>query len=458
MQFHTWIFLPFFLIAYSIFLVARKSRFRNLWIVIASYVFYGWWSPLYLVLIAYSTIIDYVVLALMERSRRKKVWAAVSIANSLLLLGFFKYGIFVTENLNWLLSRIGNPYNLAMPGFLLPVGLSFYVFKSIGYVIDCYRGNVERERSFIRHAAFVSFFPILVAGPIERAANLLPQFRRTPNITGQDIADGLSLFIIGLFKKLALADALALYVNKVYAMPQQFHSPALILATFAFAWQIYFDFSGYSDMARGLAQAMGFRIMLNFNHPYLATGIGDFWRRWHISLSTWFRDYLYIPLGGNRKGKFDTYRNLFITMVVSGLWHGAAWTFVIWGAFHAFGMMLTRELERSTFYNERFPKLAKQVLVFAFVTFAWIFFRAESLDSACLIIGRIFTSGSSNPGFPLLFGILIAAVWLYQFACESRVRWVVEPAPFRIAAITLMIFYLMVFAGSAGQPFIYNQF
>jgi alginate O-acetyltransferase complex protein AlgI len=458
MQFHTWIFLPFFLIAYTIFLVVRKLRFRNLWIVIVSYVFYGWWSPLYLVLIAYSTIIDYVALALMERSRRKKVWAAVSIANSLLLLGFFKYGIFVTENLNWLLSRIDSPYKLAMPGFLLPVGLSFYVFKSIGYVIDCYRGNVERERSFIRHAAFVSFFPILVAGPIERAANILPQFRRTPNITGQDIADGLSLFIIGLFKKLALADALALYVNKVYAMPQQFHSPALILATFAFAWQIYFDFSGYSDMARGLAQAMGFRIMLNFNHPYLATGIGDFWRRWHISLSTWFRDYLYIPLGGNRKGKFDTYRNLFITMVVSGLWHGAAWTFVIWGAFHAFGMMLTRELERSTFYNERFPKLAKQVLVFAFVTFAWIFFRAESLDSACLIIGRIFTSGSSDPAFPLLFGILIAVVWLYQFACESRVRWVLEPAPFRIAAITLMIFYLMVFAGSAGQTFIYNQF
>jgi D-alanyl-lipoteichoic acid acyltransferase DltB (MBOAT superfamily) len=345
-----------------------------------------------------------------------------------------------------------------MPGFLLPVGLSFYIFKSIGYVIDCYRVKVARERSFIRHAAFVSFFPILVAGPIERAGNLLPQFRRTPKITGRDIADGLSLFVTGLFKKLALADALALYVNKVYAMPDRYQSPALLLATFAFAWQIYFDFSGYTDMARGLARAMGFRIMLNFNNPYLATGIGDFWRRWHISLSTWFRDYLYIPLGGNRRGKLATYRNLFITMVVSGLWHGAAWTFVIWGALHAIGMMLTRELERSSFYKERFPKLAKQILVFSFVTFAWIFFRAESWDAACLIVSRIFTSGLSDPTFPIFFLILIAAVWLYQLVYESKARWILRPAPIRIAIVTLMILYLAVFAGSAGEPFVYNQF
>lgn len=458
MQFHTWLFLPFFLIAYAVFLAVKNTRFRNLWIVVASYFFYGWWSPLYLILIAYSTVVDYVALALMERSRRKTLWAALSIAHSLLLLGFFKYGVFVTENLNLLLDRVGSPYKLTTPGYLLPIGLSFYIFKSISYIIDCYRARVTRERSFIRHAAFVSFFPILVAGPIERAANLLPQFAHAPNIRGRDISEGLSLFIVGLFKKLALADALALYVNKVYAMPQQYQSPALVLATFAFAWQIYFDFSGYTDMARGLAGAMGFRIMLNFDNPYLATGIGDFWRRWHISLSTWFRDYLYIPLGGNRKGKFATYRNLFITMVVSGLWHGAAWTFVIWGALHAIGMMLTRELERGSFYKERFPKIAKQLLVFSFVTFAWIFFRADSWDTACLIVRRIFTSGFSDPAFPIFFLILIAAVWLYQFVYESRARWILTPAPVRIAMVTLMVLYLTVFAGSAGQAFIYNQF
>ena len=458
MHFHTWTFLLFFLLTYAVFLLLRRTPFRNLWLLLVSYAFYGWWSPLYLVLIAWSTLLDYIVLARMEKSRRKRSWLAVSLVNGLLLMGFFKYGLFVAENLNLLLARLGSPYAISPPGLLLPLGLSFYVFKSISYVVDCYRADVTRETNLIRHAAFVSFFPILLAGPIERASRLLPQFRRPTPITGEDVTDGLSLFVVGLFKKVALADGLALYVNQVYDAPANFQAPALILASFAFAWQIYFDFSGYTDMARGLARALGFRIMLNFNHPYLATGLGDFWRRWHVSLSTWFRDYVYIPLGGSRKGKLITYRNIFLTMVISGLWHGAAWTFVIWGALHGLGMIVTRSLERHTIYRDKWPRLAKQAGTFAFVSFAWIFFRAPTWDSACLIVTRIVTSGLGDPKFPLLFVTLIMVVWLYQFMLESSLRKHLCYGPVRIFMVVGMLIYLCLFSGSAGQAFIYNQF
>lgn len=458
MLYHTWIFLLFFLIFYTVYLAVKATRFKNLWILIASYFFYGWWQPWFLILIAYSTVIDYIVVAMMQKSRHRRVWLSISIVNGLALLGFFKYGTFITENINALLSSLGTSYSIGAGGILLPVGLSFYIFKSIGYTIDCYRGNVKRESNFVRHAVFVSFFPILLAGPVERAGNLLPQLRKNLRISSRDIADGLSLFIVGLFKKIALADSLALYVDKVYDAPTQYQSAALLLATFAFAWQIYFDFSGYTDMARGLARMMGFRIMLNFNNPYLANGLGDFWRRWHISLSTWFRDYLYIPLGGNRRGKFNTYRNMFLTMVVAGLWHGAAWTFIIWGALHAIGRCMTRELETSRFYSEKVPGFVKQMFVFAFVTFAWIFFRAASWDHASVIVTRIFSSGLRDPNFPLLFIVLILAVWLYQFVYESAARWILRLAPIRMAAVVLMILYLAVFTSSSSQAFIYLQF
>ena len=297
-----------------------------------------------------------------------------------------------------------------------------------------------------------------MAGPIERAGNLLLQIRKTPKVTAADITDGLSLFIVGFFKKVAIADYLALYVDKVYATPERFESPALILATFLFCWQIYFDFSGYTDMDRGVARMMGFRLMLNFNNPYLATGLGDFWSRWHISLSSWFKDYVYIPLGGNRKGKFNTYRNMFLTMVISGLWHGAAWTFVIWGVVHALGRFCTRELERTSFYKDKVPRFAKQLFVFIFVTFAWIFFRAESIGDAWVIVTRIFSSGFASANCPLLALALIFAVWLYQFAYESRLKRILELRAVRIGIVVLMVLYLAVFATSSEQPFIYSQF
>ncbi len=458
MLFHTWPFAVFFLIVYPIYLALKNTRFRLPWLLVSSYIFYAWFNPLYVVLIFYSSLLDYIVAARIEKSQRRKTWLSISIINNIGLLSFFKYGGFIVDNINSLLSVLHIPYGVPAPGMLLPVGISFYVFQSMSYTIDFYRGNVERERSFIRYATFVSLFPRLLAGPIERAKNLLPQMHTAPRFSSQDITDGLSLFIVGLFKKIALADYLALYVDKIYSSPEQFQSPALILATFLFAWQIYFDFSGYTDMARGVARIMGFRLMLNFNNPYLATSLGDFWARWHISLSSWFKDYVYIPLGGNRKGTFNTYRNIFLTMVISGFWHGAAWTFILWGAVHAFGRFLTREMERTTLYREKVPKIVKQLFVFSLVTFAWIFFRAESISDAWTIISRIFSSGWANPYCPVLAILLIFAVWLYEFAYESRIKWIFELKVVRTVIVIAMILYLAIFAPSSEQGFIYLQF
>jgi len=458
MLFHTWPFLFFFLVVYPIYLLVKGTRFRLPWLLVTSYFFYACFHPFYIILILYLTVVDYVVVAKMERSRRKKAWLLVSIANGIGLLGFFKYGGFISDNINLLLSNIAIPYRLTSPSIFLHVGLSFYVLQSLSYVIDFYRGRVERQKSLIAYATFLSYFPRLIAGPIERAKNLLPQLLTTARVTSKDISDGLSLFIVGLFKKVALADYLALYVDKVYDAPGQFQSPALILATFLFSWQIYLDFSGYTDMARGVARMMGIRLMLNFNNPYLATGLGEFWSRWHISLSSWFKDYLYIPLGGNRKGTFNTYRNMFLTMVISGLWHGAAWTFVVWAALHALGRFATRELERTAFYKNGVPKLVKQLFVFAFVTFAWIFFRADSIGDAWVVVSRIFGAGFANPQCPIWAMVLILAVWSYQFVYESKVRWLLELRLVRVTAVILMVLYLAVFASSSERAFIYLQF
>ena len=458
MLFHSWHFAIFFIVVYWVYLPLRRTKFYVHWLLIASYVFYGWWNPLYLLLILYSTGINYFAVVFMERSQRKKLWLVAGIVNSLALLGFFKYGVFVTENLNELFSLLRLPVSVPEPGILFPVGISFYTFQAISYTIDFYWGKIEKERSFIRFAAFVSLFPRLLAGPIERAENMLPQLAGKPKISSENITDGLSLFVVGLFKKVALADYLKLYVDSIYEAPEFAGSPALILATFAFAWQIYFDFSGYTDMARGIARMMGFNLTLNFSNPYLATGLGDFWNRWHISLSSWFRDYVYIPLGGNRNGKFNTYRNMFITMVISGLWHGAAWTFVIWGALHAVGRFFTRELERTEFYQKKIPRLVKQLFVFTFVSFAWIFFRANSLGDAVLIVERIFVGGLSNPEVPILALFFCVCVWVYQFLFESRIRKIFGWTPVKIGVVCFMILYLIMFTSSGNEKFIYLQF
>src|SRR5262245_35779294 len=482
MLFHTWVFFVFFLIVYPVYLLVKKNnRLMNLWLMIASYTFYGWWNPWYLLLLFGTSAIDYLMVLLMERKQStRKLWLIISLVSNFGFLGYFKYSGFITENLNALLEYLGFYFKLPDPAaypnallsafgapddwlfakVILPIGISFHTFQSMSYTIDAYFGTIQTERSFIRFLTFVSFFPQLVAGPIERAHNLLPQLQQTPTITRQCISDGLSLFLVGFFKKVALADYLSKYVDPIYGNPGQYEAAALILGTIAFGWQIYFDFSGYTDMARGIAELMGFRLMLNFNNPYTAVGLGDFWNRWHISLSTWFKDYLYFPLGGSRGSSLQTYRNMFITMVVSGIWHGAAWTFVIWGALHALGRCLTREVEQTEFYRERIPRLVNQVLVFTFVTFTWIFFRSECLSDACLIIAQICTTGWEDPRFPYLMAGLVLAVWVYQLLYTSRspLRQVLEWETVRVGLVVLMIAYLMVVAQPSTKQFIYFDF
>ena len=533
MLFHTWTFLAFLMVVLPMLFALRRTRLWIPWLLVASYTFYGWWNPYYLILVFYSTLLDFILVAFMDHCPRerkqfawrarllrlhfddgvmklafvlttvgtvaslgmvlagpgtlrptmamaalifslitvgaffcsRRTWLVVSIVNNFAILVFFKYARFFIENLNALLvsshlsARLPDPSTLMPFGaaYVLPVGISFFTFQSLSYTIDFYRGLIPRERNFLRFATFVAFFPQLMAGPIERAAHMLPQFFHFPKIQLQNFTDGLSLFLVGLFKKLALANYLSLYVERVYDNPKSFDAPELLAATFAFAWQIFFDFSGYTDMARGIAKVMGFDLMLNFNNPYLATGLGDFWSRWHISLSTWFRDYVYIPLGGNRRGSLITYRNLFLTFFISGIWHGAAWTFVIWGTLHALGILITRELERSKFYRERVPHLAKQLATFAFVCFAWIFFRAGSLGDATLIIARIFTGAWHTPQVPALMLLLAGLIWLYQFMFESRFKELLHTSVVRVGVAVFMIIYLCLFA-TEGGAFIYFQF
>ena len=533
MLFHTWPFLVFLMVVLPVFFALRKTRLWLPWLTMASYFFYGWWNPYYLLLVMYSTLLDFGLVALMDHCPRqgekvdvlgrltrlrfddrvlkvaflgsvsatlgilvlamvgpqtlrpamaglgalvllmglgalyssRKIWLLISLVNNLALLLFFKYARFVAENLNAIFSWVHLPVKLADPStlmpfgfhYLLPVGISFFTFQSLSYTIDFYFGKVHRERNLLRFATFVCFFPQLMAGPIERARHLLPQFNQFPPVRLQNFTDGASLFLVGLFKKLALANYLAFYVERVYDNPGAFGAPALFLSTVAFGWQIFFDFSGYTDMARGVAKVMGFNLILNFNNPYLATGLGEFWTRWHISLSSWFRDYLYIPLGGNRNGTLATYRNLFITFFISGIWHGANWTFMIWGALHGLGVLITRELERSQIYRERVPKLFKQFGVFLFVSFTWIFFRADSLSDAWLIIRRICGSAWHDPQIPALMLLLMALIWLYQFLYESKFREVLAHGLVRVCLAVVMVVYLCV-CSSGGGAFIYFQF
>ena len=490
MQFHTWVFLAFFLIVYPVFLLVRKNnQLMNVWLMLASYTFYGWWNPWYLLLLFGTSAIDYWMVLLMDRKQEtRKLWLIISLVSNFGFLAYFKYSGFVTANLNWLfanfgagfefpdpitypnntLSFFGAPDDWLFTAVILPIGISFHTFQSMSYTIDAYFGSIKTERSFIRFLTFVSFFPQLVAGPIERAGNLLPQLQSTPTITGQKLADGLSLFLVGFFKKVALADYLARYVDLVYGDPNSravtaildHQAPALILATIAFGWQIYFDFSGYTDMARGIAEMMGFRLMLNFNNPYAATGLGDFWNRWHISLSTWFKDYVYFPLGGSRGALWETYRNMFITMVISGVWHGAEWGFIIWGGLHAVARCLTRDLEMTEFYKERIPRILKQMLVFSFVTFTWIFFRAQTWEKSSLIIERIFTTDWVDPKFPVVLACLVLAVWLYQllYTSQSPMRRVLEWDAVKVGMVGCMVVYLLIVAQSSTKQFIYFQF
>jgi len=488
MLFHTWPFLIFLLIALPIFFALRKTALWLPWLTAASYFFYAWWNPYCLLLVLYITVLDFFLVALMDRcpeegqevdrltrrtgrTRRirltRGIWLVIGLIVNLAPLLFFKYARFIIENLNAVLSwlhvavKLPDPSTLMPFGlaYLLPVGISFITFQSSSYLIDFYLGKVPRERNFLRFANFVCFFPIVMAGPIERAGHLLPQFHQFPTIRLSNFTDGLSLFLVGLFKKMALAGYLAFYVDRVYDNPSVCSAPALILGTIAFGWQLFFDFSGYTDMARGVAKLMGFDLVLNFNNPYLATGLGDFWHRWHISFSRWILDYIFMPLQMYwREWRYaGTAAALVITFLVSGIWHGAAWTFVIWGALHGLGLAATFSLERSAFYRKRAPKLLKQAGVYTFVSFTWIFFRADSLSDALLIVRRIFTAAWQDPQLPALMLALVALVWLYQYVYESPFREVLKSGFVRVGLAVVMVLYFCL-CSSGGGAFIYFQF
>ncbi|MHB9031362.1 MAG: MBOAT family O-acyltransferase [Candidatus Latescibacterota bacterium] len=458
MLFNSWLFVVFFAVAFGGYLLLRKTPLWSVWLLAASYFFYGYMNLLYIALIGYSTVLNYILSRVMANSSRKKLWITLSVLNGILLLGFFKYSGFFVDNANLLFSRMALDMTLEKPGLLLPVGISFYTFLILGYMVDVYRGTIPVEKNFIRFALFSSFFPYLLAGPIERAKNMLPQLKSAPDMNMQNLTEGFSLFVVGLFKKIALADFLALYVNKVFGEPAAYPGLPSLIATYAFAWQIYFDFSGYTDMARGTAKMFGFNLMLNFNNPYLATGLGDFWQRWHISLSSWIKDYIYIPLGGNRKGRIRTYVNMIIAMLLAGLWHGAAWTFVIWGAIHALGRSATRELERTAFWRDRFPTLAKQLITFHVVCLTWIFFRADTFGNAMTILKNIFTPVAIDPRFPLLAALFVLLVWGYQFLFESRLKPMLEHSAVKVSFMLAMIIWMVYFSMPGFERFYYFRF
>ena len=459
-------------------------RFRWAFLLGASYYFYMCWKAEYLVLIVISTLIDYVAGLRMGkttvRSRRKK-YLMLSLVANLGILFTFKYANFFSESLRVALNQFNIFYDMPMFDLLLPVGISFYTFQSMSYTIDVYRGEQQPERHLGKFALYVAFFPQLVAGPIERSLRLLPQFDRVFKFDYERVVSGLRLMLWGFFKKLVIADRLAIYVNEAYNHPAEYQGLTLLLATYFFAIQIYCDFSGYSDIAIGAARVMGYDLMTNFRQPYFSKSISEFWRRWHISLSTWFRDYLYIPLGGNRVGKQRWYFNLFAVFVISGLWHGANWTFVVWGALHGGYLIfaiVTADWRQKLAHWSGLAKrpalhnLLRTLITFHLVLFAWIFFRANSLSEAFMIIGNMAALDFSLESLKSLnialgWGELLVAIGSILFLelahlLQSRGKvhsWITaRPAALRWSVYYLLLLAIAFFGVFNHSEFIYFQF
>jgi len=399
MLFNSAAFLVFFPVVTTAYFLL-PHRFRWMLLLAASCYFYMAFIPKYILILAVTITVDYFAgLGLEKFEGRKKRWVLMaSILTNIGMLAFFKYFNFANENLALLAKFIGWNYPIHSLAIILPIGLSFHTFQSLSYTIEVYRGHQKAERHFGYLALYVMYYPQLVAGPIERPQNILHQLHTEQRFEYPRVTDGLKRMAWGMFKKIVVADRMVLFVNPVYSDPTNHHGPALVFATLAFAIQIYCDFSGYSDIALGSAQVMGVKLMKNFDHPYFARSISEFWRRWHISLSTWFRDYVYIPLGGNRVARPRWMFNLFITFLISGLWHGADWTYIIWGALHGFYLVvfaLTEPFWRRLSALTRLDRLPRLKIVistlttFFLVTFAWIFFRAASLAEALYIVRHL---------------------------------------------------------------------
>ncbi|PIE87348.1 MAG: membrane-bound O-acyltransferase family protein [Bacteroidetes bacterium] len=468
-------FLPIVFVLYW-FVTNKNLAIQNALVVVASYVFYGWWDWKFLGLIILSTLIDYTVGTLLDGTDKKgtrKTLLAISIVANLGFLGFFKYYNFFVDSFIEAFSFFGVELSAGTLNIILPVGISFYTFQTMSYSIDVYRGNLKATRDLTAFAAFVSFFPQLVAGPIERATHLLPQFTRKRSFDAVKAVDGLKQILWGLFKKMVVADTCAHQANLAFNSIDDYSGSGLLVGAIYFAFQIYGDFSGYSDIAIGTARLFGFDLKQNFAFPYFSRDIAEFWRRWHISLSTWFRDYLYIPLGGSREGTYKKIRNTFIIFLVSGFWHGANWTFIVWGALHALyflPLLLTNRNRRNmTIVAEgrvfpTFSNFIKIAITFLLVVLAWVFFRAENVGVAFHYIGEMFSSSLlSIPenGYAdklILVVILLTFEWFgrkNQYAIATLgAKW---PRLLRWLFYYLLIVSIFLFAGEE-QEFIYFQF
>jgi D-alanyl-lipoteichoic acid acyltransferase DltB (MBOAT superfamily) len=472
------VFLPVVFVLY--WFVFRQLRKQNALVLLASTVFYGWWDWRYLFLVYFSTGLDYWMGILLERSedpRRRKLLLLLSVVTNLGLLGFFKYTDFFINSFNDAFTFFGHPLGLDTLRIVLPVGISFYTFQSLSYTIDVYRKQLKASHDPLEFGAFVLFFPQLVAGPIERATNLLPQFGR-PRVFDITMArNGVRQILWGLFKKIVVADNCSQLVNQLYADPGAHSGSTMVLATVLFAFQIYGDFSGYSDIAIGTARLFGFDLMRNFAYPYFSRDMAEFWRRWHISLSTWFRDYVYIPLGGNRGSKAFVVRNTMIIFVVSGFWHGANWTFIIWGALNAlfFLPLVLRNTHKSmtgTVAQGRWLPSVHELWMmgttFAMACFAWIFFRARNVGEAFEVIERILSSSLfTMPELPNMrvllisimgIGITVVLEWINrerQYGLQMDERAV---RPVRYALYYSLIGLIIFCAPLGGGEFIYFQF
>lgn len=460
------IFLPIVFIIY--WLLNPNYKNQNVLLLISSYVFYGWWDYRFLSLIIFSSFLDYFVgqrIEITEDQKHKKRWLLVSLCSNLGLLALFKYYNFFADSFAITMAAVGWDVNDLTLNIILPVGISFYTFQTLSYSIDIYRGQIKASRDIIGFFTFVSMFPQLVAGPIERASNLIPQIVSKRHLNATLIKTGLFQIFIGLFRKVAIADNLGVYVDSVYANHEIHNGSTLLVATIFYAFQIYFDFSGYSDIAIGSAKLFGFNFNRNFNFPYFSKTLTEFWRRWHMSLSFWLRDYLYISLGGNRKGIIITYRNLMLTMLLGGLWHGSSWNFVIWGAIH--GTFLS--LEKYTFSTFKIKTFSAFGYLYTFIVvlIAWVFFRAVDFNTAASIISKWFTLdfgslfiGNINTFINALMLMLIGlSIDLKVFRSNVALEdYGSKFSTVKLSIIVSVIIIMLCLFYSTTENFIYFQF
>lgn len=457
-------FLPLFLLVYY----NLPPRWRNLWLTLASYIFYGWWEPWFVGLMLFTTVMDFIWGQVITRAgathAQRKMAVIACVVTNLSLLGFFKYYMFAAGTLNQLLASVGAS-EFAVMEVVLPIGISFYTFHSLTYVIDLYRGHAQTAKSLSGFSAFVALFPTLVAGPIIRYKTLADQLRER-DYTAARFASGIAIFVVGFAKKILLANPCGHVADAVFGAASPMAIDAWVGAL-AYAFQIYFDFCGYSDMAVGLARMLGFEFPRNFDAPYRSESITELWRRWHISLSSVLRDYLYYALGGNRKGERRTYFNLAVVMLLGGLWHGAKWTFVAWGAFHGLLLVAERWNGKKSFYHW-LPRPGRIVMTFLIMLFSWVLFRADSLPAAVEYFGVMFGAGKAAEMAPLLSAVIYTPYHMVMMVvCAFLVfqplqahDWALSPVTWRRVAIVVPLFVLSLIAmyTQAFNPFLYFQF